>query len=288
MLKMHIELWQLYTFGAIISLVLFAQFFKLAVQNSKSDASSAILAQGIGAISAFLFIPFFELKFSDNWTHYGLFFLAVIFYALADRIQTTVRKHLEVSVVSIVSQVSTIFMLFYGVLLYQEPIGSNQIIGGGLIILANVFVVYKSSAIKFNRYFWLALSAFFFLATGVSVDIGVSQNFNLAMYVGAALLLPMFLVILFEPKALKSIATEFNPRVRKYYLLTGFFWAIAIILQFKALQTGKIGTVVPLLATNVFLNVVIAYFFLKERGEIGRKLLAAGLVILGIYLTTFS
>ena len=97
----------------------------------------------------------------------------------------------------------------------------------------------------------------------------------------------MLLFMLSTPKAINEVPKVFKKGVRRYYLLAALTWSGSIIFQFRGMQTGPLSTVIPLLATQVLLNVVIAYIFLKERGHLGRKLIAAGFVIAGIYFTSF-
>ena len=69
--------------------------------------------------------------------------IACIFYAIADRINTTARRGLEVSIYSILGQLSTVFLILWGIIFFKETIVLKKIIGALLILMGNILVIYK-------------------------------------------------------------------------------------------------------------------------------------------------
>ena len=53
--------WQLYIVGYLISVVIFFQYYKLAVKEAKNDGAVTILLQVIAGLSILIFIPFFPI-----------------------------------------------------------------------------------------------------------------------------------------------------------------------------------------------------------------------------------
>src|SRR3989339_81914 len=102
--------WQLYIVGYLISVVIFFQYYKLAVKEAKNDGAVTILLQVIAGLSILIFIPFFPIQFPTEIKFYIILFIASIFYALNDRLQVTARKHLQVSVFSILNMLKTFFL----------------------------------------------------------------------------------------------------------------------------------------------------------------------------------
>ena len=90
-----------------------------------------------------VFIPFFKFQFPDNLRTYILLGISCIFYAIADRVNTTARRGLEVSVYSILGQLSTVFVIAWGIIFFKEAIVIKKIIGALLIIFGNIAVLYK-------------------------------------------------------------------------------------------------------------------------------------------------
>ena len=57
-----------------------------------------------------------------------------------------------------------------------------------------------------------------------------------------------------------------------------------IVVQLKAYQLGNVTSVAPLCALTVIGNVIVGYLFLKERKNLLKKLIAALLIIISVFL----
>ena len=84
-----------------------------------------------------------------------------------------------------------------------------------------------------------------------------------------------------------SVINEFTHQNRKYYLITGLAWGSAILFSLRSFALGEVATIVPLQSLAVLLNVLVAYVFLNEKTEKVKKIIAALLVMGGVYLTVF-
>lgn len=96
----------------LIFAVIFNQFYKVATRNMQRAGALTVLIEGMAGIIILLFMPFFEMKFSANIMVYILLGIAIVFYAISDRLGTTVRSGIEASTYSIIKQLSTVFMIF--------------------------------------------------------------------------------------------------------------------------------------------------------------------------------
>lgn len=170
--------WQFNLICYLVFIVIFFQGYKLAVKNSKKDGASTILLQLIAGISVLVFLPFHTIKFPTDIKYWVLMFAACVFYALNDRLQTTVRKHLPVSTYSITGQLSTILIIVIGILFFKNPPVISKILGASLILFANSLLVYKKGGIKINKHIWLSALAAIAYSVGLSLDIGISNQFN--------------------------------------------------------------------------------------------------------------
>jgi hypothetical protein len=95
--------WQFNLAGYLVFVVLFFQFYKLAVKYATKDGAATILLQLIASASILFLAPLLPLQFPNDPKFYLLLVAASVFYALNNRLQTTARKHLQVSVFSIVN-----------------------------------------------------------------------------------------------------------------------------------------------------------------------------------------
>ncbi len=276
--------WQFNTAAFLVTAVVFAQYYKLAVNGIKKDGVALVIFQLIGAVSILVLVPFFPLKFSNDPKIYGLLLVAVIFYTINDRIQATIRKNLEVSLYSILNQFSRVFLVLYGIFIFKQEIVLLKLLGGGLILLGNMALFYRKGKFTFNKYVLLAIVAAFCVATGLVIDVDISTRFNLPIYIMLTLELPALIIFISERFSCGEIFAEFVSFRQKYFFITGISWGFMILFMIRALQLGQVVLIAPLMAVSVFLNVLVAYFFHKERDHFLRKIFVAIIIVLGVYL----
>ncbi len=279
--------WQLNLLLFLIFNVVFFQFYKLSLQTVQKDGAATIVFQIIAGLSQLALIPLFIWKLPSAMSVFMLLGAACVFYTINDRLQTTVRKNLEVSAFSILSQLGTVFLIVYSFTIFREPVVMSKILGAILIIAANVWLFYKPGAGKFviNKYYILGSVALLAYATAISIDIGISDKFNLPFYIGMTLLLPAAMLMASERIRLRDVSVEWSRGSPRYFIITGVAWGLSILFGLRAYQFGEVSVIVPLQAVAVILNVLAAYIFLKERKDAAKKIGAALVVIAGIYLT---
>lgn len=268
--------------------VAWLQLYKIATKKVKKDGAITTLLELIGAGSILVVSLFFNFKFPTNIWIYVLFGIAIIFYALNDRLQTTVRKNLEVSVVSILMQLSNVFVFIWGILFFKETFMLQKAIGAILIVIANVFLFYKKGKFVFNRYTILSFLSSIALSIAVSLDAGISGNFNLAFYAFMDLFGSAILISLVERIKPRDMLEEYKQGNKKAIIATGMVWGLYIFFMLRTYNSAPVTTVAPLGAVAVILNVIASYIFMKERNNIGKKIIAAILVILGVILVTIA
>lgn len=277
-------MWFLFVALYIILAVAFTQFYKIVLNTSKSDGTLTVLLQFIAGLSALLLSPFFKFTFPTDWKVYLLLGIACIFYALSDRMNTTVRSGIEASTFSIIKQLSTVFMILAGLLFFKEQFVWKKIIGAGLIIFSNILIFYKKGKQKLDKYVLLGILSNIIYSVALFLDVNISDSFNLAFYVALTLLVPALFITVAERIKLSNIKKEFKNGNKKAILITGLCWGTMIVVQLRAYQLGEATSVAPLCALTVIGNVLVGYLFLKERANLLKKLVAAFLIIISIFL----
>ena len=279
-----INTWWFNIIAYLVLYIVFTQFYKIATKSSKNDGALTILFQFLSGVIVLVFIPFFKLQFPDNIKTYVFLGITCIFYAIADRVNTTARRGLEVSVYSILGQLSTVFVIAWGIIFFKEAIVIKKIIGALLILIGNIAVLYKKGKFEWNKYILFSLLGNLALSIGISVDVGISDQFNMPIYVALTLIVPSLLIFFIERIKLKDIISEFKDGDKKSILIVCCSWGIMIITMLRAYQFGDVTTIAPLCSITTILNVFVAYFALKEKDSLLKKVIAAVIVILGIVL----
>lgn len=264
--------------------VIFNQTYKVATKSLTKAGALTILLQLTSALSVLLFIPFFELKLATDPKVYLFLGLSIIFYTINDRLNTTVRSGIEASTFSMIHQLATVFMIFAGIVFFKEPFIIQKIIGACLIVFSNLLIFYKKGSGKPNKYVALGILANVCYAIALFLDVNISNEFNLPIYIAITLGIPSILIFIFERIKFSDLKNEFKNGNKKFIFITAITWSLSILAQLRAYQLGNVSVVAPLCSLSVILNVIVGYVALKERDNIPKKVIAAILIILGIIL----
>lgn len=276
--------WLLYVLLYLVLATAFTQFYKIATKSLKKAGALTVLLQMTAGLTALLLCPFFEFKFPTDISVYVMLGISIIFYAISDRVNTTVRSGIEASTFSMLKQLSTTFMIFAGLIFLKEEFVLTKFIGAMLIIFSNVLIFYKKGKIEFNKYILLGILSNMSFTVALFLDVNISDHFNLPFYVALTLIIPALLIMIFERIKPSEIKNELTNGNKKAILITAISWAITIIVQLRAYQLGNVTVIAPLCALTVMLNVIVGYLFLNERDNLLRKIISAILIIISIIL----
>ncbi len=277
-------MWLFFICGYVVLMIIFTQFYKIATKTAKNGGALTVTLQLLAGVSALLLCPFFEFSFPTDWKVYLCLVVACVFYAISDRINTTVRGGIEASTFSIIQQLSTVFMILAGLLFFKEEFILKKMIGAALIIFSNVFVFYQKGTQKLNKYVLLGILSNIAYSIGLFLDVNISRNFNLAFYAAMTLLIPALFLIIAEKIKFSVIKDELDTGNKRAMLITGLCWGTMLVSQLRAYQLGEASSVAPLCALTVIGNVIAGYLFLKERNDLLKKLFAAVLIIISVFL----
>ncbi len=276
--------WILYVILYIGLATAFTQFFKITTKTLTKPGALTVLLQLLAGTIALLLCPFFGFKFPSDISVYIMLGISIVFYAITDRVNTTVRSGIEASTFSMLKQLSTTFMIFAGLIFFKEQFILTKFIGAMLIIFSNILIFYRKGKFEFNKYLLLGIFSNITFTVALFLDVNISDNFNLPFYVAITLIVPSLLITIFERIKPSEIKRELVNGNKKAIIITSVTWATMIISQLRAYQLGNVTIVAPLCALTVILNVIVGYLLLKERDNLIRKIIAAILIIASVIL----
>lgn len=276
--------WQIWTILYLISAVIFASSFKKANRKMKNAGSLTILLEIFTALFAILFIPLFDIKFPSNPIIYLTLFIVCIIYAFTDRLNIEARYGLDPSIFSMLKQLSTVFMIIFGFIFLDEKPVFLKIFGACIIIFSNLLLSYDKGKLKINKYFIMCFISNFLFAVAMMINVGISDNFNLAFYTICTVSIPALLIFIFGKHSIKDLKNEFKLYDKKLFLTASLTWCLMLISSVKAYQLGNVSVVAPLFALTSILNAIIEYIFNKNKNKFVLKIISAILIILGIIL----
>lgn len=276
--------WVFFVILYLIFSVTFTQGYKIATNSMKNAGSLTVLIELFASLFAIVLIPFFKIQFPTDVKVYIFLGLSIIFYTIHDRLGTTSRKGLEASTYSILTQLTTVFMILAGLLFFKETFIWYKMIGAFLIVLSNILVFYEKGSFKLDKYIVYGILGNLSVTCALFLDVNLSNNFNLPFYVMITLGVPAILLIIFERIKLKDLKTEFIKGNKKAILITSASWTLNYFANLRAYELGDVTIVTPLCSLSVILNVIVASLFLGEKTKLPKKIFASILILIGVIL----
>ncbi len=279
-----LESWETWVIIYLVSALIFSQSFRVSKKQMKNVGKMTVLLEICTAFFALFFIPFFKLTLPTDLAVYGTLFFVTIIYAATDRLNIEARYGLEPSTFSMLKQLSTVFMILFGLLFFKEEFDFIKMVGAFLIVFANLLLAFEKGKFQFNKYFIISFISNFLFAIAMMINVNISDSFNLAFYTILTVSVPALFISLFGRYSFKSLKEEFNSYDKKYFLLSSFAWCLMLLSSVRAYQLGNVTVVAPLFALTSILNAIIEYFLNTDKNRFFQKLVAAFLIILGILL----
>ncbi len=276
--------WLLYVILFLGLSTAFTQFYKMTTKTLQKVGALTVLLEIMAGFTMLLLCPFFEFKFPTDISIYIMLGMTIIFYTIADRLNTQVMSGIEASTFNMLKQLSTAFMIFAGLIFFKEEFVLAKFIGAMLIIFSNILIFFKRGKFEFNKYVLLGILSNISFTIALFLDVNISENFNLPFFVATTLIVPAVLIIIFERIKPSEIKREWIEGNKKAIVVTAISWGTSIFAQLRAYQLGNVTVVAPLCALSVILNVIVGYLFLKERDNLLRKIISAILIIISILL----
>ncbi len=278
-------MWIVYVLLYIAIFIIHTQLYKVALKTSRDPGALTINMFLLADLTALVISWFIgDYRFPTDWRLYMVPGIAGILYGITDLINARVRQAIEASTFSVLSQVSTVFVIVIGITFMGETPSAYKIIGALCIIAGNLLIFYRKGQSKFDKFVGLGIVASFIFAVALSLDVGVSGQFNLAFYKVLTVSISLISMVIVGRMRPKRLATEFKATRPSLMLAIGVLQGAMLVTQIAAYNAGEIAVVAPLCALTVIGNVIVGYLFLRERDSLGKKLIAAVGIIIGAIL----
>ena len=161
---------------------------------------------------------------------------------------------------------------------------------GGLLVLSGVVLISRGGE---HRRFRFGKGEVFALAAAAVVGVAltndgflIAQGIDVPSYTAFAFLAPAVLLAALRPaSARQALALVRSPRALSRTIVFSLLFAVATLSIYSAFVVApNVSLVAMLIRIQTILTVALGIFFLKERSDLGRKLLAAGISFAGIVL----
>ncbi|HOY46822.1 MAG TPA: DMT family transporter [Candidatus Dojkabacteria bacterium] len=276
---------------AVLSAITFAFVMFIGKQTVNRKADPILISTFYQLAAALFYIPIIfseQTKIPTGVEPWLLFTLNMVLYTIFTLANFQMNKHMDISLTSILGQSKTLLMFVGALILFQEPVTTNKVVGVLLIITGNVvlFLNKKLDTRGINRkgMFYLGLTIIALTITAF-VDARLVQEFSINFYGMISYLIPGLLTIPFLLKNLKT--TEIKSGIKKYLypiLLMGVISPIGYSALLEAYKLAPKSVVYPIGNISTLVLVLLGVIFLKEREKLQRKIIAAVIVVAGAIL----
>lgn len=268
------------------------------VLNDEDDhdpiAYAATLFQTVAVLSAITyFFTAFQIDDFSGLVHIDTWKILapnLILYAIAPSLYWRALKHLPASEVSILYDLTTLYIFVLAVSFGTETFSVIRLMGGLCIIVAAIIigvVNQHTSKVKVNKYFWMLMASTILYACAALTDnIIITKNYFSPLFFQMINFgIPSVLILLINPSSFRHLKKMYTSNMLKHIWLNGIFFFISFWAIFQAYKSGGVTSEVNfVLATETVLTVLLAAFLLDEKQHMKLKLFCACIVSVGIFI----
>lgn len=269
----------------LIFALIFSQGFKKVNRTMKNASALTVLLELFTGLFAIVMSVFFKYTFPSDIKVYITLFVVTIIYAVTDRLNIEARYGLSPSNFSMLKQLSTVFLVIFGLVFLKEQLVFKKILGAIIIVISNVMLaVNKDGKFEFNKYFIFCLISNFLFAVAMFINVNISSKFNIGIYTLITVFIPSIIIKLFSKLSFKDLEEEFNLYNKPLFILVSFAWCMMLISSVKAYEYGSISVVAPLLTLTALTNTIYEFVVDKDKKRFYYKLVISILILIGVIL----
>lgn len=275
--------WFFYALLSAISTTAYSLLVRVSLKG-RGNAKAFTFLLDLTAAFLMVFLSVFEKKyFNFHFKTFLLFLIMTFLGAITDMLFIRARQLEEVSKLSIVIRLSSVWALLGGFLFFKEPLLPQKIVGVVLTISGAILVLWQGQKISLSKGIRIVILASFLFISNSFIDKYLVGNLaSPALYKTMSLIVTCFWVFLMVPNSFGAIKAEFNLQ-KHLVVLAGIFIGVSSISIIKGIQIGEISRVFPIQSLYVIFSVLGGIFLLKERERIWQKILGAIVAFLGVY-----
>ena len=269
----------------LVFALIFSQGFKKVNRTMKNASALTVLLELFTGLFAIVMSIFFKYTFPSDIKVYITLFVVTIIYAVTDRLNIEARYGLSPSNFSMLKQLSTVFLVIFGLVFLKEQLVFKKILGAIIIVVSNVMLaVNKDGKFEFNKYFIFCLISNFLFAVAMFINVNISSMFNIGIYTLITVFIPSIIIKLFSRLSFKDLEEEFNLYNKPLFILVSFAWCMMLISSVKAYEYGRISVVAPLLTLTALTNTIYEFIVDKDKKRFYYKLVISILILIGVIL----
>jgi bacterial/archaeal transporter family protein len=185
-----------------------------------------------------------------------------------------------------IDRLSIVLTIVAGILIFNEPAGTMQVIGIGLLALGTFLIVFQRSQSTSNGLKWIFFAlagAAFASITALLAKWGLENiDSNLATAIRTIVVVVMAWLIVLgtgEQRNLRSL----HSRDVIFLILSGLATGISWLFFFAALSQGPVSGVIPIDKLSLVITAIASWLVFRER-QSSRAIMGLAIVVIGTFL----
>jgi uncharacterized membrane protein len=278
--------WIFITIISVIAASVANLYQKMVMRDEKSDAiASAIAFQVVTTILYAIFALIKGFRFPElSLAPYFLGTMAL--YAAGTICFFRAIKLIEASEMSIITGAGPIITITASMIFLKDVLTPTQLIGSVFILTAVILINFKKHKIIINRGTWLALLGTSLFGFAVIFDTIIIRAYDAISFIPIGTLGTTIIMMMWYPNKI-PVAIQVLKKVNKNLLIYSTVYVAGAIAFYMAIGTGAmVGQVSSISRSSIILTVLLASVLLKERKDIGKKIIGAILTTIGVILVS--
>lgn len=278
--------WLYLSLGVAVCYACLNIFSRIVSVKSKNPRALSIAFNLVSSVMALILIlltgAYKNLSLPNQTDAWIYFAVAAFFYGIFERLRFLATKMLDASIYSIIGNTTVIIAFTISLFLYKETLTLSKLAGSFLILLSLLMVIERKKSMISFKGFLVGLTASVAAGIAMALDKKGATFFNPEIY--NLLLWVAPLIILYVPSIkFSEIKDQFKIFSWKIYLLS-FFNFVGFYLGLKAFILADATKVIPVMQLSTLMTVIAGIFFLKEKNNIFKKIIAGVIAAVGVFL----
>ncbi len=215
-------------------------------------------------------------------------FISTVFSGVYESLQIFVRKRLEASRSTVLSQLAPLVTFVGAVIILGEHFTLLRGVGTGLIVGGNLVAAYRSGGALNRRSIFFALGAAVALGGVYIADKFAASHYPIGFYMMLSYFLPAIYIFLFVMPRGKTnqVISEFRATTWRLPILA-FLGIVGYYLLLKTFRFAEASSVIPIVYSSTILTTIGGIILLKERNNIMQKLIGVAIVFAGVLILKY-
>lgn len=209
--------------------------------------------------------------------------ISALLYAAGSLCNFYASKHLPAGESAILTAGGAVITIILGIVFLGDNFDLIKVFGV-ISIITSIVVLYAKEKMKMNIGVWYAIGVTIFYSVAVVNDIIIIKSYNAISFVPVMCFLPGVILAFAFPKKTLKVGKLLNPKALSHIVIFSIFYGASAIAYYQALAAGAtVSQLSPISRASIITTVLFAALFLGERKQLGRKMISAILVSIGVF-----